>query len=104
MSDKLRFNENDLTIGDLEDFEEVVGQSMDEVFSPKAKRDAEGNFVLDDNGKPVYVTSPSPKALKALVWIIRRKDNPEFTLDDARGVKVTELELVSEDDPKDAAA
>jgi hypothetical protein len=43
-------------------------------------------------------TQITTKALKALIWITQRIEKPEFTLDDARRVRVSELELVGVDD------
>lgn len=83
MAEQIRFSEDDLTIGDLEDFEEIVGASIDDAFQ---------------DGKSV-----STKTLKAVVFITKRRDNPDFTLEDARKVKVSELVLEpSKADPTDA--
>lgn len=74
-----------LTIGDLEDFEEVVGESFQQAFA---------------NGP----SGVSTKALKAIVWIVSRQDNPDFTLDDARNVRVAEFSFAEpETDPTPAA-
>ncbi|MGR6999943.1 hypothetical protein ACU686_20675 [Yinghuangia aomiensis] len=49
-------------------------------------------------------TRISAKAMKAMVWIVTRRTNPGFTLDDARNVAVTELEwaaVEADTDPKE---
>lgn len=67
-----------LTIGDLEDFEDIVGVPFDEAEAASFR---------------------SVKAIKALVFLTMRKTNPGFTLDDARNVKVSALQLGTEEDP-----
>ena len=107
---KLVFNENDLTIGDMEDFEDAVGVPLTEALKPVKVRDDEGNLVrhscaesgcdesCKDNGRPEETVNMTAKVLKALIWIASRQDNPDFTLEDARNVKVTELDIVRRDD------
>lgn len=94
----IRFDEDNLTLGDLEDFEDVTGVGMFDALKPVTVRDAEGAIVRDDDGRPVQEVSLTAKALKALVWIVLRSERPGFTLDDARNIKVTEFELVGSDD------
>jgi hypothetical protein len=93
----LRIDPDILTIGDLEDFEDVVGAPLYDVLQPKPVRDAEGKKVLDDDGRPELETQIPTKALKALIWITQRVEKPEFTLQDARNVRVSALELVAPD-------
>ena len=96
----LRIDPDILTIGDLEDFEDVVGAPIYEVLSPRPVIGPDGKKVLDEKGRPELETKIPTKALKALIWITQRVDNPAFTLDDARSVRVSALELVgSEDGP-----
>lgn len=85
---KLTFNEDDLSFGDLEDIEDYAGQPFSGL-----KVDAEGNANL------------SAKMLVALVWVTQRHDNPEFTVEDARKIRVSEIEVPSSNgvDPTPAA-
>ena len=78
---------DDLTIGDLEDFEDITGKPLDEAMA------------LGPNGQPKV----SPKVMKALVFLTLRKTDPSFTLEDARNVKVSALAPVQQTDPTDAA-
>lgn len=94
----LSFDPNKLTVGDLEDFEEVVGKELGDVLRPRIVRDPDTNEIeLDEDEKPVRVVKLPAKAIKALVWIVKRAENPEFTLDDARKVNVSELNIESDD-------
>jgi hypothetical protein len=94
----LRIDPDILTIGDLEDFEDTVGVALYDVLQPKPVIGPDGKKILDEKGRPEMQTQISTKALKALIWITQRIDKPEFTLDDARRVRVSELELVGVDD------
>lgn len=69
---------DDLDLGEAEDFEAASGMAL-----------------LDLKGKQLPV-----KALTALVWIVKRRSNPKFTLKQARRVKVTSIDFVS--DPTEA--
>ena len=93
----LRIDPDVLTIGDLEDFEDVVGAPLYDVLQPKPVRDSEGKKVLDADGRPELQTQISTKALKALIWITQRIEKPDFSLEDARNVRVSALELVASD-------
>ncbi|MCB5179508.1 hypothetical protein [Streptomyces antimicrobicus] len=99
----LRVDPDVLTIGDLEDFEEVVGAPIYDVLSPRPVIGPDGKKVLDEKGRPELETKIPTKALKALIWITQRAEKPGFSLDDARNVRVSALELVaSEDGPGNA--
>lgn len=93
---KLSINPDDMTLGDMEDFEDATGVSLSKALSPVPVLDENGNRVLDDKGRPVKEANVTAKSLIALVWITTRRTNPEFTLADARNVKVTELEFVEQ--------
>lgn len=99
---KLIFDENSLTIGDLEDFEDAIGESLTKALKPVAVRDDEGNIVRDDKGRPEETVDMSAKVLKGLIWIAQRQDDPDFTLADARNVKVTELDIVRAEEDGDS--
>ena len=87
VTEPLRLDENELTIGDLEDFESITGQTFESLRPGK-----DGSVAMD------------AKMLKALVFIVKRRADPAFTLDDARDVRVTELEVVPvRKDPTPAA-
>ena len=91
----LRFSVDSLTVGDLEDIEELTGMAFDEIMEMLTRGEV---------GKGGRIGLPL-KVLKALVFVIYRAGDPAFTIDDARKVKVSELEVVlSEPDPTGPAA
>lgn len=97
----IAFNPDDFTVGDLEDFEDIVGVPFDEAFKEVATKDEDGKVIRDEKGRPVKTVKMGAKTLKALVYLTKRAENPDFTLEDARKVKVSELVMGTEVDPKD---
>lgn len=82
---KINLNPNDLTFGDLEDFETLTGQALMDTFDK-----------VSDGGD---LKGLSAKAVIGLLWICGRQQNPDFTLDDAKKVKLTELEVEVGEEP-----
>lgn len=121
---KLVFDESNITLGDLEDFEDAIGIPLMDALKAEPVRDHDGNVVRHDDGqtcdqyecekrpckdagRPVEELNLSVKVMKGLVWIAGRQSNPDYTIEDARNVRVTELEIVDsaadEPDPKEEA-
>ena len=70
MSDQestLDFNLNDLTIGEIVTIEELTGLPFDAMTDPD---------------------KPKGKLLQAIAYISKRRDNPEFTFEDAVNLKL----------------
>jgi len=102
----LTVDEDEFTIGDLEDFETVAGVSFVSALKHTVVKDDEGKTVFDAEGRPEKEVNLSPKALKALIWISKRRTDPSFTVDDARNVKVSAIEMAESDngsDPKETS-
>jgi hypothetical protein len=96
------FDPNSLTFGDLEEFESLVGQPLQRALAPKPVMDDEtGEIKRDEKGRPVKEVQPSARAILAIVWLVKRKNEPGLTLDDVRQIRVTELAILTEPDPKD---
>lgn len=85
---KLTFNEDDLTLADLEDIEDYARMPFTGL-----EVDGDGNASLP------------ARMLTALVWVTQRHENPDFTVEDARRVRVSEIEVPSQNgvDPTMAA-
>lgn len=94
----IKFDEDALTLGDLEDFEDVTGVELFEALKPVPVKDEDGKPVRDEKGRPVQSVQLSAKSLKALVWIVLRAERPGFSLDDARNIKVAALEITDSGD------
>jgi hypothetical protein len=67
-----------LTLGDIEDIENYAGLSFSDIGEDK----------------------PGVSKLRtALVWVLKRKANPEFTIEEARNMTPDELSAIFEDTP-----
>jgi hypothetical protein len=76
----LEFDVNELTLGEIETIEEIVGRD-----------------VLRDLARG----TPGGKTLVAVVYVIKKRTDPDVTLDDVRGLKVNALRLSGQADPKE---
>jgi hypothetical protein len=93
----LTLDPDDLTIGELEDFEDTCGRSLEDLLRGEIQTDDEGNTVRDPKtNRPVRVVRPRIKEIRCLVWIAKRRTHPDFTLEQARDVKIKELQLGSD--------
>lgn len=97
---KFSIDPDGFTLGDMEDFEEVTGKTLQSALKPVPIFDEEtGERAKDEKGRPLSAADVTAKVLTALVWLSARADNPDLTLADARKIKVTELVFEdSEDD------
>lgn len=79
---EITFDLDELTIGELCDFEEISGMT----------------------GREVQATGAlTAKGILAVIYIYGRRDNPAYTLDDARQVKPKELTVADTANPTPAA-
>lgn len=101
---KLTVDQDELTLGDLETFEDIVGKSFDEAMKPTAVLDENGNKVPDpdsDKGKPLMTVKVSMKAFVAFIFLSERKKNPDITLDQVRSYKLADYDLSFSGDDED---
>jgi len=70
---------SELDLGDLDDFEEAAGVGLLETYE---KIQASGG-----------VAELKVRTLIALVWVCARRDQPGFTIDNARRVRPTDIEF-----------
>lgn len=74
------FDFESLTLEEVEIIENLTNSSIDEAFS---------------EGKP------KGKALTAFVWVVLKRDNPSFKIEDARKLSLKQaLDMVKGDDSK----
>ena len=88
---EINLSEDSLTIGDLEEFEDITGVSFDEGMKPVHLTDDSGNLMYDDKGRPTMGVKPSMKMVIALAYISAKKSNPNVTLDDIRNTSVKDF-------------
>lgn len=73
-------NFDDLTLGEVEEIEMLIGRGIDEIFS-------DGN--------------PKGRALRVLYYVIKKKENPEYTFEETEKVSQADaLKLLGGNDPK----
>lgn len=73
---KLSINPDDLTLEELEVLEETLGTGIDGAFA---------------DGKP------KAKAMRVIIWLMKRREDPDFTLEDAGKLRLSDLDLEGED-------
>lgn len=99
MSDdtKLKLSMDDLTLGDMELFEEATGQDMMDVLKPRPViDDATGRPVKDPNdpkGRPLMEAKVTSKAFLGLVFIALRRENPKLTIAEVKRMKLSDIDL-----------
>jgi len=76
---KLNLDPALLTMGDMADFEDAAGVPLLDTFTK-----------IDQSGS---IGDLPMRAMIALVWVCARQDDPAFTLDDARKIKIGDLEI-----------
>lgn len=77
-TDKITIDVSDFTLGEIEEFEEIAGVPMSSLSSQN---------------------TPA-RAMTALVLIAKRRTDPDFTIEQARLIRMGELEVVDgEADP-----
>ncbi len=70
---RIVFNQDDMTIGELDDFYEITGLTLG----------------VDSHTKVGARSVAKPKVLAAIAYIVRRRTDPTYTMDDARAEKIT---------------
>lgn len=71
----------DLTLGEIEEIELLVGRSIEDAFA---------------TGKP------KGRALRAFMFVVNRRNNPNYKFEDTEGISQAEaVALLTGDDPKE---
>ena len=68
---RVRVDAGELTLGELADLEVELGGSLDTIMEGSQARGIAG-----------------------IVWVVKRRDDPDFTFDQALGLRMADLELV----------
>ena len=75
-----KFDFESLTLEEVEVIENLTNTSIDEAFA---------------NGKP------KGKALSAFVWVVQKRNNPDYKMEDAKKISLKEaLEMIKGDEEK----
>lgn len=68
----MNFDVEDLTLGEIETLEELCNASFDELFA--------------DN-------KPKGKAMRAIVFIVNRRTNPDYTYEETANIKISDFDV-----------
>jgi hypothetical protein len=94
---KISMNMDDLTFGDLEEFENVTGLVMSDAVKTEIVRDPKTGMPVadpdDPKGRPLTETKMSAKAMLGLVYLSMKHDDPNTTLDSVRNIKLSDVDM-----------
>jgi hypothetical protein len=98
MAEKLKvtLNMDDLTFGEMEDFEIATGLVMSDAVKTVNVLDANGRPVPDPDdpkGRPLKESKMTAKAMMGMIFLGLRKDNPDLTFADVRKLKLSEVDF-----------
>lgn len=104
MGDKLKvsMDMDDLTFGELEEFENVTGLVMSDAVRSEIVRDSNGHPLPDPDdpkGRPLKQVKMGVKAMMGMVYLAMKRGNPDVSFEDIRRMKMSEIDFdVSEGD------
>lgn len=93
---KVSVSMDDLTFGELEEFENVTGMIMSEAVKTVEVRDKDGRRVPDPDdpkGRPLTETKMGVKAMMGLVFLALRRDDPTITWEQVRSMKLSDIDF-----------
>lgn len=94
---KITLNMEDLTIGDMELFENATGESLLETLTPQPVIDKKTGRAVPDpddpKGRPLTEIKTGAKAFIGLIYIALHRDDPSVTPEFVRSMKMADLEL-----------
>lgn len=108
MTNKLRLSMDDLTLGEMELFEEATGKDIMEVLKPKPVIDEETGRPKKDpddpKGRPLMEAQVTSKAFIGLVYIALRRDNPALTIAEVKAMPLNSIDFDIEQTAEAATA
>lgn len=94
---KITLNMDDLTFGEMEDFEEVTGLVMSDAVRSEIVRDPKTGRAVPDpddpKGRPLKESKMSARAMIGLVFVALRRDNPDITFDEVKRMKMSDVDF-----------
>lgn len=109
MADKLKVSVNmdDLTFGELEEFENVTGMVMSDAVREEVVRDSDGRPVPDPDdprGRPLKVVKMSAKAMVGMVYLALHKDDETVTIESVRKLRLSDVDFDMQEPDSAASA
>lgn len=97
MGTKLKLSMDDLTLGDMELFEDATGKDMMDVLKPRPVIDEETGRPMKDpddpKGRPLMAAQVTSKAFIGLVFIAMRRENPDLTIADVKAMTLSSIDF-----------
>lgn len=93
---KINLSMDDITLGDLEAFEEACGGDLMEALTPQVVTDADGRPVKDPDdpkGHPLRAIKVNARTMIGLVYVAMRRDNESITLAEVKRIPLTQLDF-----------
>lgn len=93
---KVSMDMDDLTFGELEDFEDVTGMVMSDAVRSTIVRDKDNRPVADPDdpkGRPLKEMKMGVKAMMGLVYLSLKRDDPAVTFEDVRKMKMGDIDF-----------
>ena len=94
---KITLDMDEMTFGEMEDFEQVTGLVMSDAVKVETVRDPKTGMPLPDpddpKGRPLKESKMSARAMMGLVYIALRRDNPEVTFEDVRKLRLSDVDF-----------
>lgn len=94
---KIQMNMDDLTFGELEEFENITGLILSEAMKSEIVRDPKTGQAVPDpedpKGRPLRETRMSVKTMMGLVYIVLKRDNPDITFDEVKKIRVNDIDF-----------
>ncbi len=89
-------NPEDLTLGDMELFEEATGQDLFETLKAVPDVDPETGMPIPDPanpGRPLMTVKVNTKALLGLIYVVLKKDQPDITIEEVKKLKISDFDF-----------
>jgi hypothetical protein len=93
---KVSIDMDDLTFGELEEFELVTGLVMSDAMKQEIVRDKNGRAVPDPDdpkGRPLKEVKMSARAMMGMVYLGLKRDKSELTFDDVRRLRLSDVDF-----------
>ena len=94
---KLRLSVDDLTLGDMEEFETATGRDIMDVLKPQPVIDeSTGRPVPDPDdpkGRPLMAARVTSKAFVGLVYLALKRDNPSLTIAEVKAMRLSDIDF-----------
>jgi hypothetical protein len=97
MGEKLRLSMDDMTLEDMELFEDATGRDMMEVLKPRPVIDEETGRPMKDpddpKGRPLMAPQVTSKAFIGLVYVAKHRENPALTVAEVKAMKLSDIDF-----------